>query len=517
MAASGSEYNSEDILSQDDAAKLAQFMNLHDKQFTKEDLFYLLTQAVDLRAYQCVEVLLEFQKKLPINKTELSRLAQKTADRGDGLLVYMLEQHDSSATSRRLFKYKIFFDSERKNLVSDEQFKNYLLTLLRFTPIEIIDKAVEIFSTENPWKRTFLAKIYEESKTDFYSTAPYFSRYLRTSDLKDLQVSYYRPKYIDLKTTAFKDLKYGEERKAFAQTLFAKLSAQEKYRPTQDEFLELPHSSTNTRRVAALLQEISAWIYEKQKLSEFKTLRSKRSETLIAGRYTWAQPLIESIQLFSQSKDIIKRDGIGYELHYNIDHDDLKLNSVMYDKAIVEDLHKWEHGRASLSDTWKRIEDLFETIWSMDLKKPAKEAGLSEITQYQAKLTEFYSNAAELVWLIGNTQPMDRGSGTFVELMFAIIHLHHDLQPPILKLDFPQLDLLNITFPLSDYKYFFPYFFEPSTIPEHLRFKDISPLVPLSTQMEQLYHKLKSKNEKSTFLQATTLSDTSTSSRYRCP
>jgi len=116
----------------------------------------------------------------------------------------------------------------------------------------------------------------------------------------------------------------------------------------------------------------------------------------------------------------------------------------------------------------------------MDLK-PTQSKQESE-----KRLTEFYAKAAELVWLIGTTQPLKRGSGTVAEWLLGIIHLHHGMQPPTLKTDFPQLDVLDLTFPLSDYKSFFTYFFEPSTLPEHLRSIPNSK-ESLFKQMENLY------------------------------
>ena len=144
----------------------------------------------------------------------------------------------------------------------------------------------------------------------------------------------------------------------------------------------------------------------------------------------------------------------------------------------------WLGGDQTLSATWRAIEDLFEELMALDLKKP-KEITAQTIKKHESQLTEFYAKAAELVWLVGNSAPLRRGSGTMAEWLFAIIHLQHGLEPPLLKTEFPQLDVLDITFPLSDYKRFFTYFFEPSTIPTHLRRPALSQ--SLASQMEALY------------------------------
>lgn len=91
-----------------------------------------------------------------------------------------------------------------------------------------------------------------------------------------------------------------------------------------------------------------------------------------------------------------------------------------------------------------------------------------------------------MVWLIGNTQPMRRGSGTVAELFLAVVHLHHGRNPPILKLNYPQLDVLDISFPCDDYDQLFPNFFEPQTIPPGLQCQ-LSPTQSTEDELAQLY------------------------------
>jgi len=71
---------------------------------------------------------------------------------------------------------------------------------------------------------------------------------------------------------------------------------------------------------------------------------------------------------------------------------------------------QFHHGLAPIAHTWPAIENLFEEIMEMDLK-PTQSKQESE-----KRLTEFYAKAAELVWLIGTTQPLKRGSGTVAEV-----------------------------------------------------------------------------------------------------
>ena len=227
----------------------------------------------------------------------------------------------------------------------------------------------------------------------------------------------------------------------------------------------------------------------------------------MGGRYKWALPLAICVREFSNAyskekqKPFYEENMSNYPLNYTPPgtNDKLELCSVQMSMNInPKDLMYrsiWSHGLEKISKTWPHIENLFESILAMNLKKPEIGASLSELNTYESELTEFYSRAAELVWLIGNTQPLARGSGTVAEIIFAVIHLYHDLQPPILKVEFPQLDVLDITFPLDDYKQLFPYFFEPETIPPHLR-KDLQlSSLPIATQMEKLYESINKKNQ----------------------
>jgi len=121
---------------------------------------------------------------------------------------------------------------------------------------------------------------------------------------------------------------------------------------------------------------------------------------------------------------------------------------------------------------------------------PDPEAKLEKIKEYrEQELTQFYANAARLVWLIGNTTPVQRGSGTVAELTLKAIFDFHGLQAPILKSAFPQLDVLDTSFPSDDYIKLFTCFFEPSSLAEHLRRPSLSHL-STAEQLEIFYKEI---------------------------
>jgi hypothetical protein len=320
--------------------------------------------------------------------------------------------------------------------------------------------------------------------------------------------------FLGLKKILKRDMDYGKKRQQLVKNLCETLNhfSREKlnFFPKENRFLQLRPSSKGTRQAAALLEKISAESFLDQKQEDFQKIRGQGYTTSIYGYYESALPLIKAILCFSpQSSDFAiyrkyNKQGnnpvlgtstsryspfCNYHLCYK--YEGILVNRIQFSSSASEEGRYWEHGRAPIAATWGKIEDLFEEALAMDLKKPDEKFTPEEQESYQEKLTQFYSIAAELVWLIGNTQPLNRGSGTYAELMLALICMHHGLQPPILKKEFPQLDVLDITFPLRDYKFFFPHFFEPSTIPESVRskFNDIDSSQSVAAQMEQLYKK----------------------------
>jgi hypothetical protein len=79
-------------------------------------------------------------------------------------------------------------------------------------------------------------------------------------------------------------------------------------------------------------------------------------------------------------------------------------------------------------------------------------------------VSRYYELLCETIWLIGNSTPIVRGTGTLVEGYLAAMCLHKDLPCPILRLEYPQLDCLNIALGLTAYKKRFLSYFEPESL-----------------------------------------------------
>ena len=474
------------FLELDDSGQFLEFIkNLLDKEpFQSHDFFKnLLDEASAKRAYRCVKTLLDIQNEINfLQNFDINSLIKKAAIDADGLMVLLLCGNNIETAAQYLFS-----NSETQNSPI------YFHSLLRYMPIRIVDQLVDSFSKKSSID---LENPYQHAKEQFHSIAPYFARYSKTSDLKVIEQVYNAMSYIGLKENTIKDMAYGEKRKELAEKLNSLLQEKSFNAPQQEQFLTLPPSSTNSRRAAALLEIISTQNAEAFKDrgdiirgKAFSSLRrATKYETGMSGRYAWGKSLVKAVFTHSPSPEyeLFKFDRNSailnqYPLSYKIGKQTILVNVVQFGN--YNSFNKWYHGNALISDTWKSIEDLFERACSLNLIMYVNE------DTYEQKLNEFYSIAAELVWLIGNTQPMQRGSGTFAELMLAIIHMQNGLSLPILKLDFPQLDVLDISFPLEDYKYFFPYFFESSTVPAHLaaRFEGISSDLSVDDQMEKLY------------------------------
>ena len=377
--------------------------------------------------------------------------------------------------------------------INETMIKNRLFTMLRFTPIDVVNKLIESYSSTNLELQQKLKELYAASKEEFCRLAPYFSRYSDSNDLEAINRLYFREatkiNYLEI---ARNDLAYGERRQQLLSALLDKLKDSDKNpSPTREEFLsKLPASQTGSRRVAALLELIARWLSKdtKNKFSEdcFNNLRGEGRDdiyvTYAFGRYRFGLELIKAVENHS-NEDIDKSNSNPSFKSYILYFQNKKaLTYVQH--AVVDDEKKhffqgasgWNHGIGNFDITWGRIEDLFEEIRQMNVDMNDKNS-----------LTEFYKKAAEMVWLIGNTQPLQRGSGSVAELMLILIHKIHNLKPPILRLEYPQLDVLDISFPLADYIKLFPKFFEPSTVPMHLAATPEEQIGSVSEQLSKMY------------------------------
>lgn len=398
--------------------------------------------------------------------------------RGNGLVLLALFQNDFKKTAEEIFNF-----SEISKEQKDNKIKFTFFSLFSSTPFEKVKILVDALPKTHPDYSIIMNK-YQECKQLYYSSAPCFSRYIKPAHKIGLQEFYGMAA-----GKILSDIEFGESRMAIVKKLNSELSNIQS--PIKDQFKNLPPSKNKNRLAAIALEKISDLNLSLRNKSGFGDLRKKvYGYTPVKNQYEFALPLIRDLFYFSNEVEIDKKNS---SIYYNLYYNNLKLNRIQ----IVDDenshgspIFQWHHGLADIDETWPDIEDLFEEIWFMDLSPP----GIGELNEYQNKLTIFYEKLAELSWLIGNTQPLERGTGTYAESIVALMHVRHGFKPPILKNNFPQLDVLNITFPLDTYKKIFPYFFEPLTIPKFMRLIDDEKIemLPIS---EQIRHYLQAKSK----------------------
>ncbi|MCL9682960.1 hypothetical protein [Legionella maioricensis] len=190
--------------------------------------------------------------------------------------------------------------------------------------------------------------------------------------------------------------------------------------------------------------------------------------------YVWATPIIEEMVHLAKDGSIpdLKAvqenqfEGFGFECLYLYENEIYSVHEFRYThpnrvnkQYALPALHilhidKWTHGMVSLEKLWPRLEELHHEVMTFPLDRDDA-----------ASLMEFYDKVIETIWLLGNLTPTVRGTGKTVEQWFTMAHLQHGLRTPALQLKNPQLDVLNITLPLSLYKQRFFQYFEPESLP----------------------------------------------------
>lgn len=361
---------------------------------------------------------------------------------------------------------------------------------LRYSDIDAVDKAAKalIDQQKNEDERKLLEEIYTKTRAETLGKMPFIARYKGHLDFDiDNNYNLTRDK---TRPAFFKDFEYASSCLKQVESLLTYLKTTSDLKPINKPFSDLPPSSKGTRRVAALIEKIAGERAAKQKermgsvsaIPLFGKLRidNRLWGTSTTGRYQYARSLISAVHNYSKAPDFENSQN-----RYFLKYKNIVVNVVLYDGP--DACPRCQHGMAPIKDTWPFIEDVFEEILAMKLtKKPGSDALPEMINAYEDQMTAFYSKAVELVWLIGNTQPFERGSGTIAEWLFGLIHLYHDIVAPTLTTQFPQLDMNNIVFPLSDYIRDFLAFRDQKTVPEHFRRKDLVGK-PAREQLEILY------------------------------
>lgn len=460
------------------------------KNMSQEQIFNTIKMLYHAQAYKCIAVVME---NLELNDEVIKHIHNlrtvsskdqynalmtgnfsrfKLKDNGEILLALFKNNYHLAAIE--LFNLsEIKSDNAKK--VKDAT-EHQFLNLFSSTSFDKINKLVQSIPKDHPHRQTII-EVYEAAKIKYCDAAPCFSRYIKPNHTEKLKQFYGKTAgSID------EDIKFGAKRMELVHELNQLLSNSTQTTPSKPPFDALLPSGSKSQLAAVVLEKVSDMLLQTGRSKAVGELRESNDYgTPVRAQYAFALPLIRTVFYFS---DDIRINKQNYSVSYGLFYNDLQVNNIKETKFVwsgdAEDVIakpnlQWRHGMASLNATWPHIESLFAEIWSMDL------SAIGKYSDYQDKLTVFYEKLAELSWLIGNTQPLQRGTGSFAETVVALMHVHHGLNPPILKNDFPQLDVLNITFPLETYKKIFPYFFDSATIPKHLRsFTDVPDIEKLS-------------------------------------
>ncbi len=367
--------------------------------------------------------------------------------------------HDINNTLQMFFQ-KIYplLSNFKENIdeIKNEIDKQHLL-LYRLNSIGTADSAVEAFLNsigKLPCKKQ-IKDMCETAKKTCLSWLPFVAQYSRPKELRIIDKKYQQHD-LAIQGTVFRDQVYGMKCLQQVEMLLSQLT--DDMKPERKEFSELPKSSNGRQRFAALVEKIA--LFRKQERPDDEVgIRDGRSETPISGLYEWGNRLRAEVQTKTAIKPFFRHGTLLTTVK----------NGTFYDGMLC-----WMHGQADVEATWQEIEDTFEKIMAFDLKTQLK------LDNAPILLKEFYQEAIKLIWLIGNTTPLNHGSGTVVEGTWALIHKHHGLSVPLLKKEYPQLDVLDIALPLKYFQENFNRMFEPQTLHPSMR-----PTLPLKSVDKQ--------------------------------
>lgn len=413
-------------------------------------------------APQCVALLSPH-----LEKSSRETLLKAAVERGCAEIVLILCDNDEKRAATILFSD---LTPSKITLKLIEDIGSRVCKILRFSKMEIADKVINAFIKLHPNDENALRSICDAAKEKYLKVSPFFAHHVQTDSLSFIKGGYNNQ--LNLNDKAYEeDLKYGDSCRKKVEELEKQLRSDSK--PSEKDFLTLPPSKSGSRMGAFLLEKIAEFRSQKQKdraqgfkADLFASLREEMpGKTDITDHiaYGFGTELAGAVRQFSKADDLEKTTH-GYNTKYH--------GMTMTKVRKLEGKAFWEHGVQPVKISWSFVEECLEEILKMDLKKPEN-------------LRIFYDKLCELVWLIGNTQPLLRGSGSVAEFIFAIAHIKHGLKVPTLKKDFPQLDVSDISFPLSDYKKFFTYIFEPKTLPQGVQRRQYSG--PVFHQLKSLY------------------------------
>jgi hypothetical protein len=197
---------------------------------------------------------------------------------------------------------------------------------------------------------------------------------------------------------------------------------------------------------------------------QMKEVRTRAiCDTPVSG-YAWGEKLVNEMYHLAKLNEVKDLDPLskhlpfwdGYALTYEGELMSFLVKTPIFGEKVGP---SWCHGQVPLEKFWPRLEELHDQVMSFPLDKNIPPNNSLEALQ------AFYDKVVEMIWLLGNITPVHKGTGKLVEQWLAMAHIQHHLRTPLIDHKNPQIDVLDITLPLSLYKERFFEFFELTSLP----------------------------------------------------
>ena len=318
---------------------------------------------------------------------------------------------------------------QRINQLNENEMRLQWTALFRLNPIELVNRMMDPFvQSFEPIRRENINRILVETRDDCMRWLPHVSQYNKAVDLGSIQQAYQKNDNA-LLALVDKDRAYGIRCFDLVNHLLANYRENQNLEPLGDKYRQLPAGLNGRRTVAWFIEKIAAFrnLARQGDSAELRNSTTAYQTPIPVDRYRWGYTLMD---------ENLSRHHVCSN-HYN----GKILSSIEF--------YRWYHGRESLAFTWPDIENEFQTVMTMNP---------------DANPQQFYRSLIKLVWLIGNTTPLTRGTGSVVESMWAFVHRYWNLPVPILKKEYPQFDVINISSPLEPYQNIWARYFSPPTL-----------------------------------------------------
>ncbi len=320
---------------------------------------------------------------------------------------------------------------------------------------------IEDFKIKNKEQSGNLLEEIKIARSHFLNGGTQIARYRKECDLIEISTNYTKSTDTAAKTylDVGKEIKFGLNNfsvieKILEEKIELKLTDEfQKELPLPGDLKDNTEKFYSMRALLSIFteahyQEVLSRTNNEELANKFKTLRKGQLETPCSGRYECALPFIKAMANLpdADTRHIASSTYVGrpgYVLKYKT----IKMNEVTTQEGHI----KWSHGQPPVKALWPEIEKLHAQVFSLSPEQIYKDP------------LGFYNRVVEVIWLMGNLTPTDRGTGRYVEQWLALVHKHHKLPMPILKPGL-QLDCLDITFSLPVYQKLFLSFCEPSSL-----------------------------------------------------